>query len=98
MTVFGIPFRKPDQKDLLVISLIILGMLAINITLADAIEVKPQTLLACTMAGASGGLLSASGIRGSEGKKQLLIISITALIFGMFGHFLGVYLLKLIAG
>ncbi|QFT57067.1 hypothetical protein [Microbulbifer sp. THAF38] len=46
MTVFGIPFRKPDQKDLLVISLIILGMLAISIPLADAIEVKPQTLLA----------------------------------------------------
>ncbi|WP_444897376.1 hypothetical protein [Microbulbifer sp. SSSA005] len=98
MTVFGIPLRKPDQKDLLVIGLIVLGMLVINIPLASAIEVKPQTLLAWTMAGASGGFLSASGIRASEGKKQLLIISITALLFGMFGHFLGVYLLKLIAG
>lgn len=96
MVLFGIQLKKPDQKDLFVVSLIVLTMLLINIPLAETMGANPQSLLAWTMAGASGAILSASGIRPSEGMKQLIIISSIALLFGFIGHLLGGGLLMLV--
>lgn len=89
MQFFNIKLRKPDSNDFFVIGLLFLGFLLISIILSDLIGAKPPIVLSMALAGLSTSLLSAAGIKMSQGLKSILIISIVASVFAAAGFLLG---------
>lgn len=98
MKLFGVSLRQPNLHDMFLVGIVVLLLMAIAIPLAELMNSKPSVVLTWTFASGSGAILASLGINVTQGKKQIAIVAISALLSSLIGYGLGEIILNIING